>query len=1064
MPDFDDSDFEPDAPAAAAPSEGFDDSDFEPLPGTVQPEPSSVVDGQTSVSESENAKSETNSEEPGLLSKVGSALWDYNPARAGYELAREKLTGTAPESELGKAISGSGDTAQAAAQGVLKGAALGTNTLQDYVHAAGDQVADVFDGDRSNTFDESLDMARANRKGVAEANPIAAGAGEVVGALGAGIATGGASGVAAKALPQAAAALTKFAGKGLLRRASVAAGVLLAEGAVEGNLYKAAQEVDQAAERGDFKGVGERLAAGLGNTTFEGAKSNLLWGGGLRLGVIGLQKVGSKIGKMLRGGLPEVIDTPENAKEALGHIVADADARAAALDGEIGNLGKQADAADVAGDADAAARIRQQAADLQTQQAQIRGAADEAADRAASGKPVSVQELAVRTTNKAQPPEPDTIEAALHDPARPLRARDLDDAGDDVARLARSQIDPETAAQVRLAALETIESKGQRMLELEAGIDHKLRLATKQQWIKDMPQEWKGPSFDEFLNQAGLTDGMLADLEKRTQGEGASAVARLRDKIAMIRSELPQPRAARPSQFRAPLPGQRLQTATPQLGDNPYQNIEDLGNLRASLEKAAKGAPEVPARPMTLGDMAYALDGVKRQAQKLAASRGGLIHERLLNPTEALKLSLEDATTFGDFGARQAPVNTAWSYDIDTSNSPLLKGMIKEGNVKADRFGGDPYEVADVLDRKAIASHLENVGMPKGTEDQVEEAFKRRLRARELSYTERMSWTKDDAELAKMVEERSQLRKSIEDEVNRVALANRAVSAPKAGPSVTEDVVSSIPIAGPLAKRTAARAAAWQQTKVQDAAGAAFGLKAQAAKTQERLNNAVRRTLPKNFDQTVERVERATRRVMTQQQIQKVIDAADKFGAPDGDEEGKLGASLQRLEETVGPEVAQAYAQQLEQRAAFLREKAGPAPTGSVFAGKAKREFDGESLERLSRYIDASDDPIAALERIGRGEAASEDYETLEALSPSMLEDYKSKVVAQLAESKSEIPYETQVALSQALRIPLTAEEQPEAQAFWQTFMKTAEQNAPPPASRAPKLGKDAQSKADRLG
>jgi hypothetical protein len=1115
---------------------------------------------------------------------------------------------------------------QAFQQGQARGAALGTNTLQDYAGAIGDQVADTFDSSRSNSFGESLDMVRANRKAVAEAHPTAAVAGEVAGGLQSALATGGGvSNLAAKALPQAAEALTAYAGKGLAQRAAVATGVLLAEGVTQGETMNAAHELDRAAENGDFKGVGERIFAAAPNAALEGAKSNLLWGGALKTGVLGVSKVANAV-RRARTGIP----APASVNEALDGVIDQFNDRAKAIDNEISTL--QSRLGDPNVTADEVSAVQDQISSLQTERSALDSAARDVQARAQDGS-ATLEQLALKTANKAQPPPVGTIEAAMHDPVRPLRARDLEDAGDDVARAARANVDKDTVAAVKAAALDENEALLQEAFEIEAGMDHGLRLAQKNVWAKELQEPWRGPSFDEMLNQAGLTDGMLADLEKRTQGEGASKVARLRDKIALYRSELAPPSSPKKGPIlRAPMPGQRLGISSPAveiadgpahsdngvafdygksyydkleegndflkqegidagedsywakrveykpiddlvspraaegtldaqrvaryademrkgvkadvdapvtlgdkrpdgkfpvedgnhritaareagrkfvpvevetrvpvdqdvsvrgtapqpetrrrqqvissarrhgapvaLGDNPYQNISELGGLQKSIAKATEVTPGTPVHAVTLGNMAVALDQVKRDADKLAVSRGGLIHERLLNPTEALKQTLEDQTTFGKFAEAQAAVNPVWTYDIDTSNSPLIKNMIKEGNVKANRFGGDRYDVADVIDRKALAAHMDRVGVPEGTEDQVEEAFKRRLRARELSYTERMAWAEQNPELAQKLNRYTEIRKQVEDNINKVALANRALAVRNVEPGLARQIVESVPVIGPVTKKVADRAAAWATDRAQDASGAAFGIKAQAAKVQERLGKAAKK-LPILNKAQGETLERAVRSTATKQAVQKALDAAERVQDPESEDYGKMQSSLQRLESALGPDMANTYAEQAQKRAQFLLEKAGPAPAPSVFGGQPKRVLDDETVDRMGRYIDAADDPVAALERIGAGEGDQEDHETLEALYPGMLQDFKAKAVSRLAESKSELPYDTQLAIAQALRIPLTDEQQPDNQAFWQNFSRSQAQAGAEQAmrKRAPKLGGDGkQSRADRLG
>lgn len=169
-----------------------------------------------------------------------------------------------------------------------------------------------------------------------------------------------------------------------------------------------------------------------------------------------------------------------------------------------------------------------------------------------------------------------------------------------------------------------------------------------------------------------------------------------------------------------------------------------------------------------------------------------------------------------------------------------------------------------------------------------------------------------------------------------------------------------------------------------------------------------------------------------EKRVSKDLRRAEALLDPESEENRELTGSLQALELEVGTDVAAAVRDKALQRAQFILDKAPPTPPPSVFDGEPKRELGDDDINTLHRYIEAVDDPEAALQRLGDGEATAEDLDTLGTLYPSMLKDFRTAAANTLSQMKNPPPYEDRLALADTLGIPLTADTDPMSVAYWQ--------------------------------
>jgi hypothetical protein len=199
--------------------------------------------------------------------------------------------------------------------------------------------------------------------------------------------------------------------------------------------------------------------------------------------------------------------------------------------------------------------------------------------------------------------------------------------------------------------------------------------------------------------------------------------------------------------------------------------------------------------------------------------------------------------------------------------------------------------------------------------------------------------------------------------------------------------------------------------------------------------------------------------------VDKAIEQADQLQDPESDASENLGASLQHMEVEAGPEITKALQEHAMAQAQFLLDKAGPLPPPSPFGGaQTKRTFDEETQAQLGRYVRALEEPMAALDRVSEGVATSEDREVLQApFNASIWQEFQQRSVSELAERGKELPYDQQLAVADALDLPLVPALDGSYQNFWGQVSLASQMQAQAKAEAKAKLqgGKGVRSKAD---
>jgi hypothetical protein len=167
-------------------------------------------------------------------------------------------------------------------------------------------------------------------------------------------------------------------------------------------------------------------------------------------------------------------------------------------------------------------------------------------------------------------------------------------------------------------------------------------------------------------------------------------------------------------------------------------------------------------------------------------------------------------------------------------------------------------------------------------------------------------------------------------------------------------------------------------------------------------------------------------------EVKKVIERAERLQDPESEEAQYKGAWLQEMEVDSGPELMQALDKKMTAQNEFILEKAGPRPPPSPFGGPPpQRDLDLEKEEQLSRYLQPLSDPSGALARVGDGIATPEDYEVLESQYPRLWGEFQQTAVHGLADK--DLDHDQQIAVAEALKLPLLPQMQGDYMAYWQS-------------------------------
>lgn len=837
-----------------------------------------------------------------------------------------------------------------------------------------------------------------------ENHPTAAAFGEGVGIVGQALAPGlnVAKGITA-AGTKAAGAASALAPKGMGLIARVARGgvKLAAQGAAEGALYGAAKEVDDAFLRDDYEGIAEKAMAGAEHGAETGAVVNATAGAAINLAAKGIKSLsGAWVGKAddaadqaagggwLKRVARSVLTTEDGAKQVIGNYREETDR-------VLGKLKTDLEQAQATGKADHALKVQERGAELE------------------------------RAT------------------------RDLED---DFGKTIQGQKDAfQAMGQKRHTGLVT---KINTWLRGAEEARNELDLPAKKEWLyrnATEPAPTSVAHVEQMFNLGAQDLDQLAENSAVKNG-GDGALGQVKRLI---------------------------------------KRFDGYREQASELEKAGK---------LNEGRLFILVDQMKRDVQGVVASsvnKREFLHDVLKPTADALEDFLENRGDWKPWShavaEMQERTNASWSKGIvSQSDSDLVKAFGELGEHDAFNAYRQPKKVRDSMvkalidqsgqaegaqTRQAFGNMLDAVSTDTAVRSRIYGSPAMAERADEMAKLSReILGTIDDA--AKVQTEHTGRLAALEAEKQTAVDAVRnqyqealysleqqhagAMGAAKAGyeqaagaaeqgfEQAAGNVEKRINKGAGLVLSTAAGAAGY-------AAGGPLGavaagavapvIRGVGARITQRLYPAAvsaqgavnaASKLPGIIGNAV----KATRTPAVKTSVDsalKQLDHLQKEQDPNTQEGQDHHSSLMQIQDELGPDMAQAIGAKYQAKTAFLLEKAGSPPL-DMFGRPTRR--DPVTALKLSRYVDAAENPVGALQRIGNGQGTSEDQETLQALYPQMYSEFAQKALENIDDST---PYPQRVKASLALGVPADRTMDPSYIAFTQGVVHSqAQQRAQP--------------------
>jgi hypothetical protein len=504
------------------------------------------------------------------------------------------------------------------------------------------------------------------------------------------------------------------------------------------------------------------------------------------------------------------------------------------------------------------------------------------------------------------------------------------------------------------------------------------------------------------------------------------------------------------------------QQADNMLGDGGAV-IYSQGGGSAGLKQISSMSKAYSARVSKLleaGDVGAAyneLDNFKSSIGRLQRNRDGAVRDFAEKNYERVRVMLEDPTLWGtEIAERQKIFNAALTRQISAESTGGLQGVFMDAGRK---HALDTWRNAEVADDRVIGGLLSELGT--GLESR-ESALRQYLGVMDSALNGRAQALGDP----RLIEQAAKARDAVQRMVTELDRVKDSAVARNKFRDLESMGFDNIPGLGKFGK---AAALASGRAHIAEREAARQGRKVLADKAAqdvitatEKLDTAAKRGrlwqgggdlaeatgktaggLKAGFeglDRVVERAADPVRRAAVLVSVDKAIERAEKEADPDSVEASELSNAHTAIQVGMGEEMGDAWLEQRSKRNQFLLEKAGPRPTPTVLNPKPKRVMDDETKEKLQRYIDAADDPEAALKRISDGVGTAEDTETLSALYPQMFDDFRGKVVKHVVESGKELSYDQALAVEEALGMPLNRDMEPDSVAFWQMMAGGSQQ------------------------
>ncbi len=520
------------------------------------------------------------------------------------------------------------------------------------------------------------------------------------------------------------------------------------------------------------------------------------------------------------------------------------------------------------------------------------------------------------------------------------------------------------------------------------------------QWTPDVAQKWMGrleeleTAFDDVLD--GTKQTSFKPREVAAAKAGKESLAKMRQYLTSMAKGEQGPIA----------PGARIEGKTI---DDVVETILGFDDLKSHLGTFAQ---ESAGRPATKSQALF---------QRLYMQ----VRADLQNP----KLVGQSFATF------QTAKNAAQTRSI------RLGRLLRDGYASANSFeAGGAYNFGDVIefDPKKVGAVLDDLANPRARKEL------RNLVAGATAEVETMEtmakyFPMPPAALASIKAQRQALDTAVNNLRGAQALAVKADEARRLAKQTTVakviiDGIKGLPGGAALANFTGALTGG---AKALSAGIVALGQG--AAKSERGLARAAGNTVKNFVERTPEEAAKARKVVpiraakgdpphlrgvgITANELRKAIEEAEALQSADSDESRALEQQLADIRDE-SPELADAIGAKVREKAAFIVSKVPPPDTGDPF--RRSGVFIDPMTERsVARYVAASRDPEAALDRMADGTGTPEDRETLQALYPALYRRYASQVEAQMQETKRVPTPQQRQALHFATGVVASREQQP---------------------------------------
>lgn len=231
-----------------------------------------------------------------------------------------------------------------------------------------------------------------------------------------------------------------------------------------------------------------------------------------------------------------------------------------------------------------------------------------------------------------------------------------------------------------------------------------------------------------------------------------------------------------------------------------------------------------------------------------------------------------------------------------------------------------------------------------------------------------------------------------------------------------------------------------------------------AVKTEQAVDNAAKATA-KNFfrGSTEPKAPKASKGPrgglgITGNQLRKAVEDSQALQDPESEQSRRMTMQLDDVRRE-SPELANAMASKAMAKAEFILGKMGPKFDDSdPFRPGRQVPMDKITQLRMARYVAAAQDPKGALKRMSEGVASLEDIETMKTLYPKLYDSYRQKLVAEVEKAKVPPTILQQQKLFMMTGIPMSREQTPEYIASMQAMAQPVPEEQPVQPKQGPKF------------